>query len=129
MITVYDLQGNVALQNLNAEGEMQSDSDSNTTAKINSGSIDYNTFLPYFKKREDVKELLEKVLKGDQVKMQVENSSLFLDNFLGKSEAAKRQTNSFSAWKQIPGPSDWKSNDFDTRRRYNSGFKQPISFH
>jgi len=68
MITLYDTCGQIVLQNFLGETELVPENGA-TLAPIdeNKSTIDPEHFLPYFKERQDVFDLIETVNKGDHV--------------------------------------------------------------
>lgn len=79
MITLYNLDGDVILQNINAQAKipLKTEKSGKIFRKISSqlatkpAGINPEHFLPYFVNRQDVHNLLENMMKGDHVKMQV----------------------------------------------------------
>lgn len=74
LIMLYDMQGNSVVQNVKAEMELDSEvTQSNESGTGNSEqgtSINADTFLPHFRDRNDVRKLVDGVLKGETVRMQ-----------------------------------------------------------
>jgi len=68
MITLYNIVGHVVLQNVIGEAELVPENGEQLASINNKNSqIDPEHFLPYFKDRQDVYDLLEIVNKGDSV--------------------------------------------------------------